>query len=115
MADSPIHRHSSTEEDDESSYAKHDNDDASRPASPKRHDENGERDQPDEEESEANTKSTPWSFRKKLIVFSSIGLVVIIGAIVALAWWLVARQYESTDDAFVDAHWEKVGPQVAGP
>jgi membrane fusion protein (multidrug efflux system) len=29
-------------------------------------------------------------------------------------WWLEARQYESTDDAFIDAHMVRVAPQVAG-
>ena len=29
-------------------------------------------------------------------------------------WWLQARQYESTDDAFIDVHMVRVAPQVAG-
>ena len=45
----------------------------------------------------------------------------IVGAVVALAlivggllYWLHARQYVSTDDAFVDAHIVRISPQVAG-
>jgi len=29
-------------------------------------------------------------------------------------WWLEARHYESTDDAFIDVHVVKIAPQVAG-
>jgi len=35
-------------------------------------------------------------------------------AVGALLWWQEARQWESTDDAFVDAHMVRIGPQVAG-
>jgi len=44
-----------------------------------------------------------------------------LGAILLLAlitggtlWWLEARHYESTDDAFIDVHMVRVAPQVAG-
>ncbi|HTB40585.1 MAG TPA: hypothetical protein VK777_26075, partial [Reyranella sp.] len=33
---------------------------------------------------------------------------------VGVAWWLEARDYESTDDAFIDAHMVRVAPQVTG-
>jgi membrane fusion protein (multidrug efflux system) len=33
---------------------------------------------------------------------------------VGVAWWLDARDYESTDNAFIDAHMVRVAPQVAG-
>lgn len=36
----------------------------------------------------------------------------IIGGIVA--WWLEARRWESTDDAFIDVHMVHIAPQVAG-
>ncbi len=48
-------------------------------------------------------------------------LVLIIGGIVLAAiiiggilYWLHARQYESTDDAFVDAHIIRLAPQISG-
>ena len=49
-------------------------------------------------------------------------LPVLLAAIAALAalfvaggiWWQEARLWESTDDAFIDAHMVRVGPQVAG-
>jgi membrane fusion protein (multidrug efflux system) len=48
---------------------------------------------------------------------------LVIGVLVLLAlaaigggvlWWLNARHWESTDDAFIDAHMVQVAPQVAG-
>ena len=38
-------------------------------------------------------------------------LLLIVGGII---WWLIARQYESTDDAFVDTHIVHVSPQIQG-
>jgi membrane fusion protein (multidrug efflux system) len=57
-------------------------------------------------------RETPWYKRP---LWWIIGLIVIaaVAAIVVL-WWLHARQYESTDDAFIDAHIVLVAPQVAG-
>ena len=43
------------------------------------------------------------------------GAIVIILLIVGgVLWWLHARQFESTDDAYVDGHIVRVAPQVAG-
>ncbi len=33
----------------------------------------------------------------------------------ALLWWLHARNFESTDDAFIDTHIVRLAPQIAGP
>jgi membrane fusion protein (multidrug efflux system) len=45
-------------------------------------------------------------------------LVVLIVAAAMIAggtlWWLQARQWESTDDAFIDTHMVMIAPQVAG-
>lgn len=40
-----------------------------------------------------------------------IGLVAVAGGIL---WWLNARQYVSTDDAFIDTHIAYIAPQIAG-
>lgn len=41
--------------------------------------------------------------------------VVLIAAIAAgLLYWLDARQYETTDDAYVDGHIVRIAPQIAG-
>jgi membrane fusion protein, multidrug efflux system len=42
------------------------------------------------------------------------GLAVVTLAAGATLWWLDARHYESTDDAFIDVHVVKIAPQVAG-
>jgi membrane fusion protein (multidrug efflux system) len=45
-----------------------------------------------------------------------IGSVVILVALIVggLLWWLNARQYEDTDDAFIDTHIVQLAPQIAG-
>ena len=49
----------------------------------------------------------PW-----LIAIAVIGaLAIIIGGVL---WWLEARQYESTDDAFIDARTVSISSQIAG-
>jgi membrane fusion protein, multidrug efflux system len=42
------------------------------------------------------------------------GLAVLALAVGTALWWLNARHYESTDDAFIDVHVVKIAPQVAG-
>lgn len=41
-------------------------------------------------------------------------IVVAVIALSALLYWLNARHYESTDDAFIDAHIVRLAPQVSG-
>ena len=45
-----------------------------------------------------------------------IGIVVVVLLLIVggIIWWLIARQYESTDDAFVDTHIVHVSPQIQG-
>jgi membrane fusion protein (multidrug efflux system) len=45
------------------------------------------------------------------LVFAIVGLAAIGGGVF---WWLSTRNYESTDDAFIDVHMVRVAPQVAG-
>jgi membrane fusion protein, multidrug efflux system len=63
--------------------------------------------------SAAEEPAKPSIFSKPLfwIIF-----VLVVGAIViaAVLYYLDARQYESTDDAFVDAHIVRIAPKVAG-
>jgi membrane fusion protein (multidrug efflux system) len=44
----------------------------------------------------------------------SAGLVLILLLIGALLWWLHSRNFESTDDAFVDTHIVRLATQIAG-
>ncbi|HEX9489953.1 MAG TPA: HlyD family secretion protein [Stellaceae bacterium] len=46
-----------------------------------------------------------------MLVVAIVALAVIIGGVL---WWLEARRYESTDDAFIDVHMTRIAPQVAG-
>src|SRR5215469_5392718 len=55
----------------------------------------------------------PHRWRRPLIVaLIAIGAAIVVGA--GTAWWLSARHFESTDDAFVDGYVTQMAPQVAG-
>jgi len=41
-------------------------------------------------------------------------VVACVLAVIAIIWWLHARNYESTDDAFIDAHVVQIAPRIAG-
>lgn len=55
----------------------------------------------------------PSLFANPWVRYGAIAATVIL-VIAAVIWWLIARQYESTDDAFIDAHIIHIAPQVAG-
>jgi membrane fusion protein, multidrug efflux system len=48
--------------------------------------------------------------------YTALAATVVVAILVAagLMWWLHARDYESTDDAFIDARGVNVSPQVVG-
>jgi len=50
--------------------------------------------------------------RRRFILIASIAVVA--AAVAAVLWWLHARNYESTDDAYIDARIVHVSPQIAG-
>jgi membrane fusion protein (multidrug efflux system) len=50
--------------------------------------------------------------RRRFILIASVAVVAV--AVAALLWWLHARNYESTDDAYIDARIVHVSPQIAG-
>ncbi|HLY07200.1 MAG TPA: HlyD family secretion protein [Rhizomicrobium sp.] len=52
-------------------------------------------------------------FANPLVRLAAVLIVVVI-VIAGVLWWLNARQYESTDDAFIDTHIVQVAPQIAG-
>jgi membrane fusion protein (multidrug efflux system) len=62
-------------------------------------------------EHEKDKKKSPFAN-----VWVKIGLAVAVLLLIAggIIWWLIARQYESTDDAFIDTHIVHVSPQIAG-
>ena len=48
------------------------------------------------------------------ILLTSMVVIVLALAIAGLLWWLHARNFESTDDAFVDTHIVRLAPQTSG-
>jgi membrane fusion protein (multidrug efflux system) len=51
--------------------------------------------------------------RNPLVIGGAVVAVVVL-VVLGLLWWLHARNYESTDDAYIDAHIVRVAPQVSG-
>ncbi|HEX4024829.1 MAG TPA: HlyD family secretion protein [Steroidobacteraceae bacterium] len=48
------------------------------------------------------------------VLLSVAAVVFVIVVIAGILWWLHERQFESTDDAFVDTHIVRLAPQAAG-
>ena len=73
----------------------------------------GGKDQGDGKDDDAEKEKKPSIFSRPLFW---IILIVVVAAIVigGTLYYLDARQYESTDDAFVDAHMVRLSPTVAG-
>jgi membrane fusion protein, multidrug efflux system len=71
--------------------------------------ESSDKDGDDEKEED---KGPPF-YKKPLfwIIFLAVLAVLIVGGIL---WWLHARRFESTDDAFVDAHIVRIAAQTSG-
>src|SRR5580692_5974857 len=91
-------------------------DDAHAELSPRREsrprdEEHDHADRPDDDEAEGGQTSTFFSNRYFKIGVAAVALVVVIAGVV---WWLHARHYESTDDAFIDTHIVTLSPQVSG-
>ncbi|HJY29210.1 MAG TPA: HlyD family secretion protein [Pyrinomonadaceae bacterium] len=53
-------------------------------------------------------------FRKHKKILSVAAVVLIIGLIFGVRYWLYARSHESTDDAFIDGHIIQVSPKASG-
>jgi membrane fusion protein, multidrug efflux system len=60
---------------------------------------------------EKSPKRKPLNRKAALIVGALVACVL---ALVAIIWWLHARNYEGTDDAFIDAHVVRIAPRIAG-
>jgi membrane fusion protein (multidrug efflux system) len=54
------------------------------------------------------------SSRKKRLIWTTVGSVLLLAAIGGLLYWLHARQFESTDDAFIEGHTIQISPKVPG-
>ena len=51
---------------------------------------------------------------KRPLVLLVVGVVFVAGIVIGLLWYLNARHWESTDDAFVQADVTQVGPRISG-
>jgi membrane fusion protein (multidrug efflux system) len=71
-----------------------------------------EQDDEGQENKEIPTRQKRSSARR--ILFAIVGVVLLIGAGVGTRYWLHARQYEATDDAFIEGHATQVSPKVSG-
>lgn len=63
---------------------------------------------------QSSPSEAPRDKRRKRRFFWVLAGVVVLVLVVALVWWLHARNYESTDDAFIDAHIVHLSPQISG-
>lgn len=73
----------------------------------------GDADKPDNEDADDTKSDKPSLFKRPLFW---IILIVVVAALVigGVLYWLHARQFESTDDAFVDTHIVRVAAQTSG-
>ena len=65
------------------------------------------KDQPD-----THAAKRPLYKRPAVLVVASI--ILIVGAIIGVRYWLYARSHESTDDAFIDGHIIQISPKASG-
>jgi membrane fusion protein, multidrug efflux system len=52
--------------------------------------------------------------RRRPLIIAIAAIVILAGLAYGIVWWLNARQYESTDDAFIDTRTVEISAQVAG-
>jgi len=60
----------------------------------------------------ATPAKRPFYKRRSVLIIA--GVVLLVGAIIGVRYWLYARSHESTDDAFIDGHIIQINPKVAG-
>jgi len=69
---------------------------------------------PDDDGDDEEKGGKAGEFFKRPIVLIVGGIVLLVILIGGLIFWLNARQWETTDDAFVDTHIVRVAPQISG-
>jgi membrane fusion protein (multidrug efflux system) len=57
-------------------------------------------------------KPMPPEKKRRLIILGVIAGIIVI--ILGIAFWLYERQFETTDDAFIDGHISQISPQAGG-
>ncbi len=66
----------------------------------------------DDDDADDLTAKRPLYKRPAVLVVASI--VLLIGALIGVRYWLYARSHESTDDAFIDGHIIQISPKASG-
>jgi membrane fusion protein (multidrug efflux system) len=66
-----------------------------------------------DKDDDGKTKKKKKLRDRPLLLFGA-AAALILALVVGLVWWLNARNYENTDDAFIDAHIVRLAPQIAG-
>ena len=68
----------------------------------------------DGDEPEKGDEPPPKKLRDRPVLLIVVAVVLIAAVAGGLIYWLNARQYETTDDAYVDGHIVRIAPQVSG-
>jgi membrane fusion protein, multidrug efflux system len=73
-------------------------------------------DEADDRDREPRKPKTSWAdyFRRRPWLIAVIATVIVILIAAGVLWWLHARQFESTDDAFIDTRVVTISPQISG-
>jgi membrane fusion protein (multidrug efflux system) len=70
-----------------------------------------ESEEPGKKDTEQKPQKPP--FYKRPVLMTILAIIMLIVIAVAIGWWLYSRQFESTDDAFIDGHVIPISPKVA--
>ena len=114
--DRPAQRNDDQDGDDLDGHARQE----SRPAKPPRHDGKDRKtpekgDDADGGEGEEHEPPKPPTPRWKKILYGLIAAIAVTALVTGgVLYWLHARHYESTDDAFIDGHMAQMASQVSG-
>ena len=68
----------------------------------------------DDQDDKSEKKDGKPRFYQTLWFKIVLGVIIIILVAGGILWWLDARQYEDTDDAFIDTHIIYIAPQISG-
>lgn len=75
-------------------------------------DEDGDKEQ-DSGDGEEAEEEKPSPFKNPWVRIGIVAVVLLL-LVAGIVWWLIARNYEDTDDAFIDTHIVRLAPQIAG-
>jgi len=77
-------------------------------------DRNTDRKPPENDQVQQGPGGIKGAFRKHPVAMAVCLGLIVVGSIAGIAWYLHARHYESTDDAFIDGRPVLISPQVSG-